>query len=81
MKIRKQDDVRDDRAEGMCGGLPYATDLVSSDGCSIHFWCGDAFDEVLLNEALRKARNARDVIKATASLGQPTGFWAHQDIA
>ena len=81
MKIRKMEEVLVDRAEGMCCGLPYNTDLVSSAGCSILFWCGDAFDESLLQTALSKARGSRDIVYAVASLGQPTGFWAHQDIA
>jgi hypothetical protein len=69
-----------DRAEGLCCGLPYDTQLASSAGCSIHFWCGEAFDDALLEQALKKARSNRDIIYASASLGQPINFWANQDI-
>lgn len=80
MKIRKLEETLVDRAEGLCCGLPYSTELVSAEGCSIHFWCGDSFDEVLLKKALRTACNNRDIVRAIASLGQPTGFWARQDM-
>lgn len=80
MRIRKTDGVLEGKAEGVCCGLPYDTELVSSAGVSIHFWCGEFFDEALLETALSAARAARDVVRATASLGAPTGFWAHNDI-
>lgn len=80
MRIRKLAEVFDGRAEGLCRGLPYNTEQASSAGVSILFWCGDAFDEALLQKALRTARNNRDVVGAVASLGQPTGFWAHEDM-
>src|SRR5664279_5553481 len=78
MKIRKTD-VLESKAEGLCCGLPYSTELASVNGCSIHFWCGDAIDNDLLERALGKARSERDIVCAQASLGQPTGFWAHQE--
>jgi len=80
MKVRRLEETLDDRAEGLCCGLPYNTELASSAGCSIHFWCGESFDENLLQKALVKARHNRDIVCALASLGQPTSFWAHQDI-
>jgi hypothetical protein len=80
MKVRKLDEILDARAEGLCCGLPYATELVSDAGCSIHFWCNAAFDETLLQKALDRARTQRDVIRATASLGQPYAFWAHSEM-
>lgn len=80
MKIRRMETILDAKAEGVCCGLPYNTELASSAGCSIHFWCGEAFDGDLLQEALGKARRDRDIVSASASLGQPAGFWAHQDI-
>ena len=80
MKIRKLSEPLVDRAEGTCGGFPYNTELASSAGCSICFWYGDTYNEAALQHALRKARNARDIVYALASPGQPTSFWAHQDI-
>lgn len=80
MKIRRMETPLEDKAEGLCCGLPYNTELASIAGCSIHFWCDEAFDDDLLQEALEKARRNRDIIYASASLGQPTKFWAHQDI-
>lgn len=80
MKIRKLTEPLIDKAEGMCGGFPYNTELASSAGVSICFWYGDTYDEERLQRALHKARNARDVVMALASPGQPTGFWAHQNI-
>ena len=80
MRIRKLDKVFQGRAEGRCCGLPYDTELASSQGVSILFWCGDSFDDVLLQKALFAARNSRDVICAVASLGAPEKFWANSDI-
>ena len=80
MRIRRLESNLADRAEGLCCGLPYNTELASSAGCSIHFWCGESFDEELLQKALHTARNNRDIVYALASLGEPTGFWAHQDM-
>lgn len=80
MRIRRLTEPLEDRAEGMCGGFPYNTDTVSSQGCSICFWYGDDFDEEGLRQALSKARGARDIVWACASPGKPTKFWAHQDI-
>ena len=76
----KMQEIFEGKAEGLCGGLPYSTDLVSSAGCSILFWCGDAFDDALLEKALSKARGSRDVVYAVASLGQPDSYWAQEDI-
>ena len=80
MRIRRMTEKYEGRAEGLCAGLPYDTELAGSDGVSIIFWCGDSFNEEALQKALHHARNARDVVQAVASLGQPSSFWAHQDI-
>lgn len=80
MKIRKMKERLIDKAEGLCCGLPYNTELASSAGCSIVFWCGESFDDELLAKALRRAQAARDIVYAYASLGQPTKFWAHSDM-
>lgn len=80
MKIRKLAELFEYRAEGQCCGLAYTTELISAGGCSIHFWCGQEFDDDLLEKALSKARGSRDILCARASLGEPTGYWAHQDI-
>lgn len=80
MKVRKLTDVLVDKAEGMCGGLPYNTELAGSGGCSIVFWYGDTYDAEKVAQALNKARRARDILYALASPGEPVSFWAHQDI-
>lgn len=80
MRIRRMDEPFQGRAEGLCAGLPYDTELASSAGVSILFWCGDSFDQEKLETALHHARRSRDVVCAVASLGAPSSFWAHQDI-
>ena len=71
----------EDKAEGTCCGFPYDTQLASSAGCSIHFWVGDTNPGMVrLQQALAVARRHRDIVSATWSLGQPTKFWAHQDM-
>lgn len=71
-------------AEGMCNGLPYTTATYNKDGCAIHFWIPGrmllAHIKPALDLALHKAMNARDIIMASWSLGEPSGFWAHEDI-
>lgn len=79
MRIREVP-VLEDRAEGTCCGLPYNTELVSSAGCSIHFWVGDTCDKELLERALHVARGNRDIVCAQWSYGAPTKFWAHADM-
>lgn len=80
MKIRKREEPLVDKAEGLCAGLPYNTELSSSAGCSIHFWCGESFYDQKLEQALKVARAHRDIVSASASLGLPTSFWAHSDM-
>lgn len=75
-----QIETPDCKAEGTCGGFPYNTELVSSQGVHIHFWVGNERDDEKIKLALHKARGARDVVKATWSFGQPLGFWAKEDI-
>lgn len=74
----------DTKAEGLCNGLPYTTDTYSADGCAIHFWIPDrallAHIKPKLDIALHKAQNTRDIVMVTWSLGEPAGFWAHEDI-
>lgn len=82
MQPRKIDEPFEDRAEGLCNGLPYTTELVSSEGVSVHFWTGDLNGDHL-TEALAIAcdtiRRKRDVVRIQYSTGEPTGFWAHLD--
>ena len=80
MRIRKLQEIEEGKAEGLCCGLPYDTQLVSSAGVSILFWCGESFDDADLQKALHTARSNWDVVCAYASLGQPTGFRANQDM-
>lgn len=80
MRIRQIEPL-EDKAEGLCCGLPYDTQLASSAGVSIHFWVGETRDQGLLEKALHVARGNRDIVYATWSHGEPIGFWAHQDMA
>lgn len=79
MRVRQIDPL-EDKAEGRCCGLPYDTQLASSAGCSIHFWVGDTYDAELMKKAIHVACNTRDIVFATWSHGQPTSFWANQDM-
>ena len=82
MKARKIEG-RVDKAEGRCCGFPYDTQLVSSAGVSIHFWVGlvgPEYASEAVNNALAVARRHRDIVSVTWSPGQPTGFWANQDM-
>ena len=72
-------DHRDDRAEGSCLGFPYNTELVSIDGAAIHFWLSGGAESDL-PAALATAKSERDIVCATWCHGQPSGFWAHQNI-
>lgn len=79
MRINKIDNP-DLPAEGLCNGLPYTTATYNADGCAIHFWFSYLPERDQLMHVLRKAMNARDIVKATWSFGVPADFWAHQDI-
>lgn len=69
-----------DRAEGLCLGVPYNTELVSINGVCIHFWLGTLRVTAELLRKLRShASHQRDIVRATYSSGKPTGFWAHED--
>jgi hypothetical protein len=75
--------VEGTKAEGHCYGLPYNTELVNSNGVSVHFWTGDReepFARQAAEAAERRIRQNRDVVYCTYSSGYPSGFWAHQDI-
>lgn len=62
--------------------IPYDTDIVSADGCAIHLWMGErANDMALVREALRIAHRHRDIVQATYSGGNPTGYWASSTMA
>lgn len=71
-----------DKAEGLCCGVPYDTQLVSSDGVAVHFWLTFVSSAALthLERCIRVVRNHRDVVAVTYSAGEPTGFWARSDI-
>ncbi len=69
------------KAEGTCNGLPYDTELVCVDGVAIHFWVGPTPPSpARLQALLATARQHRDIVGATYSLGSPVGFWAHATI-
>lgn len=79
MKIRRMTEPHEGRAEGTCCGLPYQTELASSQGISVVFWCGDDFDNDLLQKAAHSMCNRRDVVYILASLGQPTDYYKHRE--
>jgi hypothetical protein len=82
MIVRKVEPL-EDKAEGKCVGIPYNTELASSNGVSIHFWMGNLNDKeakALAEKALMIARRNRDVVSASWSHGDPTSFWANQDM-
>jgi hypothetical protein len=68
------------KAEGICGGLPYNTELVNADGVTVHFWVQTAARESLLATACDKIIMRRDVVSITWCYGEPAGYWAHEDI-
>ena len=70
----------DDKAEGMCLGTPYTTELVNCDGVCIHFWFSERPAAAALMPHLGYARRHRDIVRATWSHCHPAGFWAHQNI-
>jgi hypothetical protein len=68
-------------AEGKILGFPYDTQLVSIDGVTMHIWFGDTpITDELLAKVKTAANNQRDVVSFTYSTGEPTKFWANEDI-
>ena len=72
--------TRGGKAEGLCDGFPYTTELVSSEGVSIHFWVEGEYDKAKLALALHRARNNCDIVCASWSEGVPDGFWAMENM-
>lgn len=75
----------DVKAEGMVGPFAYDTDIVSADGCAIHFWTmSDAKPDrdtlEAIKAALRCMKNERDIVAASFSNGRPAGFWTRMDV-
>ncbi len=68
------------KAEGTCLGLPYDTALTSIDGVTIHFWIKDEAAKQKLPDALKRARQERDIVGCTWCEGEPSGFWADNHI-
>lgn len=68
------------KAEGLCNGYPYDTQLVSIDGVCIHFWLSIHASPGLAEKLERSARRQRDIVYSTYSDGMPDGFWAHENI-
>lgn len=61
--------------------FPFDTQLTGPDGCAIHFWMGKHANVSGLALAARKqADDWRDIVECTYSIGDPEGYWAHQDI-
>lgn len=74
-----------ERAEGVCGGFPYDTQLVSADGVQVIFWTGEHEPSnptvyAMLQRALRAIQDDRDVVSAVACKGAPISYWNHADI-
>lgn len=62
--------------------IPFDTQLAGPDGCAIHFWLGDnANVSGLALAARRAADNHRDIVTCSYSSGQPTGYWATQNMS
>ena len=81
MRLRRLETPLVDKAEGICCGYPYNTELANINGVSIHFWVGDDTpDPDRLQHVLDQACHARDIVYATYSHGHPAGYWAHSDI-
>jgi hypothetical protein len=77
--MRKVEYVKE-RAEGRCCGIPYNTELVSSNGVRFHLWLGDRDMSTDLSARLnQEARRQRDIVSMTWCPGEPTGFWANED--
>ena len=75
----------EEKAEGDCLGLPYNTEIISSQGCEVLFWLGERDPKApetkaLLERAIRIARYWRDVVRVIACPGQPTGYWARDNM-
>jgi hypothetical protein len=79
MKTRKIENP-EDRAEGLCLGYAYNTELVSSAGVNVHFWLGDNETPELAARLLARMRRERDIVCCTYSGGAPVGFWARCDV-
>lgn len=73
-------DPLNDKAEGDCKGLPYTTEITSSEGATAHFWLGEELDLNALREAAHRLSEERDIIGVTYSLGRPTGYWAYSHV-
>ncbi|MPR09279.1 hypothetical protein [Microvirga tunisiensis] len=68
------------KAEGLCDGVPYNTELANINGVSIHFWLGDK-DASLLPGLIDTAQRHRDIVYATYSISDaPPAFWTHNDM-
>lgn len=76
---------RQDRAEGdivlFDRRIPYTTDLISINGIRLHLWLGDTpATPDLLRRLESVGRRHRDVVSCAYCSGQPTGYWARQDM-
>ena len=70
-----------DKAEGDCAGYPYNTELASINGVRVHLWMrGDADDRAKVDTLAAIMCAERDVVRVSYSDGEPTGYWAHQDV-
>lgn len=70
------------RAEGRICGLPYNTEVINGNGTEFHIWIGNRTMDVHLCARLTGvARAHRDVVRFTYCEGEPTGFWANEDIS
>ena len=66
---------------GLKEPVPYNTWSAGPDGCHLHIWLDIPYYGA---ETARKikafATNFRDIVSASYSEGEPTSYWAHQDM-
>lgn len=70
------------RRKVAAAATPYTTELAGPNGVSVHFWTGADENPVPgpIEKALRRMCQHRDVVRATWSVGEPTGFWVNSNI-
>lgn len=78
-----QIDWVDAKAEGVCHGLPYDTQLVSINGVEVLFWIGDLTisneTKALLARAKCEMKMQRDCVRFIYCRGKPSGYWANEN--
>lgn len=61
--------------------VPYNTFLAGPNGSHIHFWLDYPYHGEKLAKKLKAfATHFRDIVSCSYSGGEPSGYWAHQDM-